>query len=83
MLNAEDSIEYDAFLRKFRVEFRPKTAKHANWRLETIQQVFESIMKADLNFKETLMVFDRNCDGTVSYREFYELLAELDLGRTH
>lgn len=38
-------------------------------------------MKADLNLKETIMIFDRNSDGTVSYREFYELLNELDLGK--
>lgn len=38
-------------------------------------------MKADLNLKETLMVFDRNCDGTVSYRDFHELLTELNLGQ--
>lgn len=44
-------------------------------------QVFESIMSADLSLKETLMLFDRNCDGTVSFREFNELLSELDLGK--
>lgn len=37
-------------------------------------------MKADLNLKETLVIFDRNSDGTVSYRDFHELLSELDLG---
>lgn len=44
-------------------------------------QVFESIMSADLSLKETLMLFDRNCDGTVSFREFNELLSELDIGK--
>ncbi|CDJ57626.1 serine/threonine protein phosphatase 5, putative [Eimeria maxima] len=37
-------------------------------------------MSADLSLKETLMLFDRNCDGTVSFREFNELLSDLDIG---
>lgn len=45
-------------------------------------QVFESIMSADLSLKETLMLFDRNCDGTVSFREFNELITELDVGES-
>lgn len=38
-------------------------------------------MKADLSLRETLLVFDRNADGTVSYREFEELLIELKCGK--
>lgn len=79
-LKSDNTVNYTEFLERFRVEFRPKEAQHGNWRFETIQQVFESIMKADLTLKETLMVFDRNCDGTVSYREFHELLSDLNLG---
>lgn len=81
VVNVSDGlVHYNDFLNRFRVEFRPKEAKHENWRTESIQQIFESIMQADLSLKETLMVFDRNCDGTVSYRDFSELLSELDLG---
>eukprot|EP01068_Selenidium_serpulae_P013141 Selendium_serpulae@DN5931_c0_g1_i1.p1 len=81
VVNAADGmVHYNDFLGRFRVEFRPKQAAHENWRHDCIQKVFESIMQADLSLKETLMVFDRNCDGTVSYRDFSELLTELDLG---
>lgn len=75
-----DTVDYNGFLQVFRVEFRPKQARHANWRLETVLQVFEAMMKADLTLRETLLVFDRNADGTVSYREFEELLGELKCG---
>eukprot|EP01071_Lankesteria_metandrocarpae_P008624 Lankesteria_metandrocarpae@DN5006_c0_g1_i3.p1 len=79
--NAEDSlICYGRFLNRFRVEFKPSETHRENWRKEVVQQIFESILQANLSLRETLMVFDRNCDGTVSYREFYEFLNELNLG---
>ncbi|EPT25249.1 serine/threonine protein phosphatase [Toxoplasma gondii ME49] len=73
-------VYYNEFLNRYRVEFRPPKCKHLNWRRECIARVFESIMSADLSLKETLMLFDRNCDGTVSFREFNELITELDVG---
>ncbi|KAL8454062.1 hypothetical protein Emed_000560 [Eimeria media] len=48
--------------------------------MKCLRAVFESIMSADLSLKETLLLFDRNCDGTVSFREFNEFLSELDIG---
>ncbi|OEH80588.1 serine threonine protein phosphatase [Cyclospora cayetanensis] len=73
-------VHYNDFLYRYKVDFRPPICKHLNWRQECVARVFESIMSADLSLKETLMLFDRNCDGTVSVREFNELLSELDIG---
>lgn len=39
VVDSEGLVNYDKFLKMFRVEFRPGAAKHANWRLETVQQV--------------------------------------------
>eukprot|EP00922_Rhytidocystis_sp_ex-Travisia-forbesii_P032363 GHVS01048091.1.p1 GENE.GHVS01048091.1~~GHVS01048091.1.p1 ORF type:complete len:1000 (-),score=105.05 GHVS01048091.1:214-3213(-) len=75
-----NTVYYNDFLQRFRIDFRPAGFKHQNWRKETVKSVFESILAADLNLRETLMLFDRNCDGTVSYREFYEFLTELEIG---
>ncbi|KAL8270324.1 hypothetical protein Esti_005759 [Eimeria stiedai] len=72
-------VHYNDFLGRYKVDFRPPACKHLNWRQECVARVFESIMSADLSLKETLLLFDRNCDGTVSFREFNEFLSELDI----
>ncbi|KAL8427440.1 hypothetical protein Efla_003887 [Eimeria flavescens] len=79
-VNKDGVVHYNDFLGRYKVDFRPPACKHLNWRQECVARVFESIMSADLSLKETLMLFDRNCDGTVSFREFNELLSELDIG---
>lgn len=37
--DAQGDVNYTDFLKRFRVEFRPKAVEHANWRMETVQQV--------------------------------------------
>lgn len=49
-VDSDGFVNYEDFLRRFRVEFRPKGAKHSNWRMETIQRVNFVILLFDLNF---------------------------------
>eukprot|EP00914_Ancora_sagittata_P020768 GHVO01040948.1.p1 GENE.GHVO01040948.1~~GHVO01040948.1.p1 ORF type:complete len:1106 (+),score=182.30 GHVO01040948.1:262-3579(+) len=72
-------IDYNKFLSRFRVEFRPKDVRHENWRHLATRHIFEAMMLADLSLRETLMIIDRNNDGQVNIRDLQEFLAKLKL----
>eukprot|EP00388_Colpodella_angusta_P007577 GDKJ01021324.1.p1 GENE.GDKJ01021324.1~~GDKJ01021324.1.p1 ORF type:complete len:1008 (+),score=238.86 GDKJ01021324.1:26-3025(+) len=89
-VSADNTIDYNAFLNRFKVEFKPPhnikvaaggadKAKLNRWKSETLQRVYEAILKADLSLRETLLILDRNSDGYVGFLEFQDLLKALKL----
>lgn len=87
---SDNTVDYMAFLNRFKVEFKPPhnikvaaggadKAKINKWKSETIQRVYEAILKADLSLRETLLILDRNSDGYVGFLEFQDLLRALKL----
>ncbi|SBT78839.1 serine/threonine protein phosphatase 7, putative [Plasmodium ovale] len=73
-------VNYNKVLSRFKINYAP-SEKFINteWKSECFEHLYEALLKADLSLRETLMVFDKNLDGKVSFAEFEQVLKDLNI----
>jgi len=79
-VDTSGEVNYRQFLQRFRVELDGVNA--TSWRREAVSKVFKAILRSDLPLRSIFALFDRNCDGSVSYSEFCDILTTFELGLT-
>ncbi|GAW82989.1 serine/threonine protein phosphatase 7 [Plasmodium gonderi] len=74
-------VNYNSILNRFKINYEPShNFVNKEWKNECFQHLYEALLKADLSLRETLMVFDKNLDGKVSFSEFEQVLKDLNIG---
>ncbi|CRH03910.1 serine/threonine protein phosphatase, putative [Plasmodium relictum] len=73
-------VNYNNVLSRFKVNYAPNEKFiNTEWKNECFEHLYETLLKADLSLRETLMVFDKNLDGKVTFSEFEQVLKDLNI----
>ncbi|ETW53875.1 hypothetical protein PFUGPA_03748 [Plasmodium falciparum Palo Alto/Uganda] len=73
-------VNYNNILSRFKINYAPNEKfLNTEWKNECFEHLYEALLKADLSLRETLMVFDKNLDGKVSFAEFEQVLRDLNI----
>ncbi|CRG95746.1 serine/threonine protein phosphatase, putative [Plasmodium gallinaceum] len=73
-------VNYNNVLSRFKINYAPNEKFiNTEWKNECFEHLYESLLKADLSLRETLMVFDKNLDGKVTFSEFEQVLKDLNI----
>lgn len=73
-------VNYNNVLSRFKINYDPgQTFLKSEWKNECFEHLYEALLKADLSLRETLMIFDKNLDGKVSFSEFEQVLKDLNI----
>ncbi|SCM04680.1 serine/threonine protein phosphatase 7, putative [Plasmodium chabaudi chabaudi] len=73
-------VNYNNILSRFKINYDPsKKCLKSEWKNECFEHLYEALLKADLSLRETLMIFDKNLDGKVSFSEFEQVLKDLNI----
>ncbi|EUD65899.1 protein phosphatase [Plasmodium inui San Antonio 1] len=76
----DNKVHYNSILNRFKINYEPsKNFINTEWKSECFEHLYEALLKADLSLRETLMVFDKNLDGKVSFGEFEQVLKDLKI----
>lgn len=74
-------VNYNAVLDRFKIHYAPdERFINIEWKNECFEQLYESLLKADLSLRETLMLFDRDLDGKVTCKDFQQVLQDVNIG---
>jgi len=68
-------VSYLSFLTRYQVRFRNKLGRHAGFRRQLTDRLFEGLMSADRTLRETLDLLDFDRDGRVSVEDFARALS--------
>ncbi|CAA9990378.1 serine/threonine protein phosphatase 7, putative [Plasmodium knowlesi strain H] len=75
-----NQVHYNSILNRFKINYEPtQNFINTEWKSECFEHLYEALLKADLSLRETLMVFDKNLDGKVSFAEFEQVLKDLNI----